>query len=223
MTHAPIRVGIVDDHPSITWGLERLIASESPRMIYAGLAHDLPGARALLTGQKPDIVLLDLDLGGADGGQLIKEFAGGTTRFVILTGLRDPQLRRSAMMAGAQGIVGKNEQPETILRAIVRVHAGELWLDRVETGEFVSRPRRQPQKQENNPFESLTNREREIVETAVELSGAPNKRLAELLGIGENTLRNALTTIYSKTGASNRVQLFAMASRHMVPPRARLN
>jgi len=208
-----IRVAIIDDHPSITWGFERLIATEMPRMSPVGTAHDLAGARRLLRDLRPDVALLDLDLEGESGIDLITEFADDAIRFLVLTGMRDENVRQDAVRAGARGVLGKSEQPGMIIRAIDRVHAGELWLDRARTGELVDSLRRQA-RSAADPFATLTPRERQIVAVALEHNGAPNKRIAEQLGIGENTLRNALSTIYSKTGVSNRLQLFALALEH---------
>lgn len=207
-----IRIAIIDDHPSITWGLERLISTEAPRMCPVGTAHDLPAARSLLQRTQPDVALLDLDLDGDHGIDLIADFSASVTRFLVLTGLRDESVRQEAVVAGARGILGKDEPPETILRAIDRVHAGELWLDRERTGRLVDSLRRRPAAPPD-PFLALTARERQIVEVLVRQNGAPNKRVAESLGISENTLRNALSTIYSKTGVANRLQLFALAAR----------
>lgn len=208
-----IRVAIIDDHPSITWGFERLIATEMPHMSPVGTAHDLAGARRLLREMRPDVALLDLDLDGESGIELIAEFADDAIRFLVLTGMRDENVRQDAVRAGARGVLGKSEQPAMIIRAIDRVHAGELWLDRARTGELVDSLRRQA-RSAADPFATLTPRERQIVAVALEHNGAPNKRIAEHLGIGENTLRNALSTIYSKTGVSNRLQLFALALEH---------
>ena len=208
-----IRVAIIDDHPSITWGFERLIASEMPRMSPVGTAHDLGSARRLLRDARPDIALLDLDLDGESGTTLIAEFADDAIRFLVLTGMRDENARQDAVRAGARGVLSKGEQPATIIRAIDRVHAGELWLDRARTGELVDSLRRQA-RSAVDPFAALTPRERQIVAAALEHNGAPNKLIAEHLGIGENTLRNALSTIYAKTGVSNRLQLHALALKH---------
>ncbi len=207
-----IRVAFVDDHPSITWGLERLIASESPRMSSVGSAHNLEAARSLLKHAVPDVVLLDLDLGGQAGAQLIGELADYPIRFLILTGLRDEQALDAAVLSGARGVLSKTEPPERILLAIDRIHAGELWMDRSRTGKVFERMRRRETDKLPDPFASLTARERVIVAAVVDMSGAPNKAVAQRLSISENTLRNALSTIYSKTGTVNRLQLFVMAS-----------
>lgn len=211
-SRTPIRVALVDDHPSITWGLRSLIETESPRMLAVGEAHDLPSARQLLQTSAPDVVVLDLDLGGESGTALIGEFLHAPMRFLLLTGMRDARPLDAALLAGARGVLSKTEKPERILRAIERVHAGELWMDRARGAALVDQLRRQASAQTPDPFASLTPREKEIVAATVDMNGAPNKRVAERLKISEATLRNALSTIYSKTGTANRLQLFALAS-----------
>lgn len=211
-----IRVALIDDHPSITWGLRCLIESEAPRMQAVGEAHDLDNARQLLRQSAPDVVVLDLDLQGKSGAVLIGEFLHLPMRFLMLTGLSDTRQHDAALLAGARGVLSKTEKPERILRAIERVRAGELWVDRSRGAALVDSLRRQAIDQTPNPFASLTAREREIVEVAARQPGEPNKMIAARLGIGENTLRNALSNIYAKTGAANRLQLFALASK-LVP------
>lgn len=213
-----IRIAIIDDHPSITWGLERLIATEGPRMTVVGCAHDLASARDLLRQSRPDVALLDIDLGGESGIDLLSEFGATPTHFLILTGLRDELAHERAMMAGARGVLSKSAEPGVILRAIDRIHAGELWLDRGRTTRLIDSLRRQAAEATADPFATLTVRERQIVAVAYEFNGATNARLAERLGIAENSLRNALSTIYAKLGVANRLQLFALAARHPPQP-----
>lgn len=205
-----IRVAIVDDHPSITWGLERLIASEAPRMQSVGVAHTLQDALELLLSTPADVVLLDLDIDGHSGLDLIVRLKGSNLRFLAFTGVRDERVVDAAIRAGARGVVSKHAQPETLIRAISRVHDGELWLDRAKVGRLVDNLR-EPARA-IDPFGRLTPREREIVALMVTRSDAPSKRLADELGITESTLRNALSVIYSKVGIGNRLQLFALAS-----------
>lgn len=209
-----IRVAIIDDHPSITWGLERLIATESPRMSCVGSANTLESATRLIAETRPDVAVLDLDLNGHSSVGLISATPDPSVRYLVYTGLRDPAGQEAAMLAGARGVLAKTESPDAVLRAIACVHAGEIWLDRARTGSLVESLRRQSGKPAvRDVLASLTPREREIVSTVVAQNGAPNKRIAELLGITEHTLRNALSTIYSKTGVGNRLQLYALASQ----------
>jgi two-component system nitrate/nitrite response regulator NarL len=214
-----IRVFLIDDHRSILWGLERLIASASPEMEVAGTATGATDALALLDGAAPDVILLDLDLGRESGLDAIPKLVNKSpAKILVLTGVRDKALHDQAVLAGARGVVEKEAAAETILAAIRKVHEGELWLDRAAAGRiFVEFSRqRAPQKPdpEQQKIAELTEREREIISAVVAEAGATAKAIADRLHISEHTLRNHLTSIYGKLGVANRLELFAYAHKH---------
>lgn len=212
-----IRVMLVDDHRSVLWGLEKLVNGEWPRMQVVAKATSAAGAMAGAAESSPDVVVLDLDLGGENGCDIIPPLINGRgARVLVLTGVRDGKLRETSILRGACGVVHKEEPAETLLRAIEKVHRGELWLDRATTGRVfveLSRPRAQPEP-ERRELDSLTVRERDIVAQLVADPGTDNKRLAEKLRIGEHTLRNHLSRIYDKLGVPNRLELYVYAQRH---------
>src|SRR4029078_10081163 len=83
----------------------------------------------------PDVVVLDLDLGGQNACEIIPRLVnGGGTRVLVWTGMRDSRAREQSILRGASGLVQKEEPAETLLRAIDKVHRGELWLHRLTTG-----------------------------------------------------------------------------------------
>lgn len=215
-----IRVFLIDDHRSILWGLERLMESATPPMRVVGSATHCAAALELLAQVEPDVILLDLDLGKESGLDAIpKLIARSSAKILLLTGVRDKALHDKAVLAGARGIVEKEAPADTILAAITKVHAGELWLDRAAAGRiFVEFSRRGTEEKRPDPEQrkiaSLTEREREIVALLGEHAGENAKKIAEKLGISENTLRNHLTSIYSKLGVDSRLALFAYAHRH---------
>src|SRR5215212_219075 len=214
-----IRVLLVDDHPLLLWGLQRLISADSSAMTVVGAATN--GAQALkLAGEvRPDVIVLDLDLGTESGADLIPGLlARAPARILVLADGRDVSLRDSAVLAGARGIVGKEEPVQQILRAIQKVHEGELWLDRSATGRlFVELSRAvngRPKTDAQTQIASLTKREREIV---FMLSSAPAvsvKGLAHQYHVSEKTLRNHLTSIYEKLGVGSRLELHMYAKSH---------
>ncbi len=218
-TENPIRVLLVDDHRSILWGLERLIESEKPRMEVVGKAANRAEALVLAAETRPDVVLLDLDLGAESGLDIIPELiARSKAKVLVLTGLRDTAVRDAAVLAGARGVVGKEAAPEDILRGIVKVHQGEIWLDREATGRIFVEFSRNGASEEADPerqkIASLTARECRIVSTIVGDPGATANTVAERLHISEHTLRNHLTSIYDKLGVANRLGLYVYANKH---------
>lgn len=202
-----IDVFLVDDHKCVVWGLERLIAGEQPRMRVAGKAHNrrdaLSGARAA----RPDVILLDLDLGADNGLDLLPDLATlADTAVIVLTGSRDGNALARAVSLGARGIVAKNEPADILLRAIDRVHHGELWLERATMTRMLDTLKHGRRDAEAD-LDALTPKERRIVAAVVEHRGANSREIAARLFISDHTLRNHLTTIYRKLDVRNRVEL----------------
>jgi two-component system nitrate/nitrite response regulator NarL len=215
----PIRVLLVDDHRSVLWGLERLIESVQPAMQVVGTAANCAEALALLDRISPDVILLDVDLGNESGIAAIPQLLSRTTaKVLVLTGVREQAVHDEAVLAGARGVVHKEEPADTILEAIRKVHAGQLWLDRNTTARLFAALTGQAPKRTADPeqakIDSLTAKEREIVAAIANHAGATARTIADMLHVTENTLRNHLTSIYAKLGVANRLELFAHARKH---------
>src|SRR5215831_7298368 len=121
----PIRILLVDDHAVVRAGLRMIIQSRAG-MAIVGEAGNRLDALALAGSESPDIILLDLDLGGDSGMALISDLKASApeARIIILTGLRDTEAHRQAVLAGAMGIVKKEKAAEVLISAIERVCAG---------------------------------------------------------------------------------------------------
>lgn len=212
-----IRILLVDDHKTMLWGLERLIQAEAPALALVGSASTADEAVALCAAQRPDIVLLDLDLKGSSSLEILPALlANGVTRAVILSANRDQATLTAAVRLGARGVVGKEAATEEVLNAVRKVHAGDLWLDQslmqALLGQIVApAPAANPEAQR---IASLTARERDVIGMIVQGKGALNKDLADRACISERTLRNHLTAIYQKLNVANRLELYVYATRH---------
>jgi two-component system, NarL family, nitrate/nitrite response regulator NarL len=211
-----IRVLLVDDHTVVRTGL-RMIIESRPNMLVIGEAANRADAISLAASQLPDIILLDLDLGDDSGMDVIPEMrAASKARIIILTGMRDREAHRQAIMLGAMGVVQKGKAVEDIINAIERVHAGEAWLDPAVMAsvlnEMSGAGRTQKADPEAEKIATLTNREREVVALIGE--GLKNKDIAERLFISETTVRHHLTSIFDKLEVSDRVELLIYAYRH---------
>jgi DNA-binding NarL/FixJ family response regulator len=221
---APIRIFIIDDHPTIIWGLERLIESEQPRMVVVGTATESAPAMELVEQAQPDVVLLDLDLGKENGldtiPALLKKSAA---KILVLTGVRDTSAHEAAIRAGALGVVGKEIASTELLQAIERVHRGELSVDRQMTERLlatISRNQTAPARSsEEEKIASLTARERDIMLSLMRQPQLPLKDVAASLVISERTLRNHLSSIYEKLGVSGRLELYVFTSKQMLDER----
>jgi len=216
----PIRVLLVDDHQSFLWGMVKLIESDSSNMKVMGTASDIAEALTILEREQPDVILLDIDLGGVNSLDSMPLLRNTTSAMVlILTGARDSETHERAVLAGARGVVQKEASAEMILKAIKRVYEGEIWLDRLTTGRIFSKLLDHSQNQvspEAAKIASLTSREREIVNVMVNQGHSTNKQIAIHLNMSEHTLRNHLSSIYSKLEVGNRLELVMYAVKHHI-------
>lgn len=215
---SPTRILIVDDHQIVLWGLEKLFECERPEFKVVGKATSCAEAIKLASRVKPDIVLLDIDLGNECGLDAIPVLtAHSETKVVALTDSRDSDLNDKAVLAGAMGIVAKEDPPHFILKAIEKVLKGEFWLDRATTGRIfleLSRQNKAGVSPVQQKISSLTTREREIIKTIVNNSEVTIQDIAKTIHISAHTLRNHLSAIYKKLGVGSRLELYAFAIKH---------
>ena len=213
----PIRVLLVDDHVIVRAGLRMLIENHKG-MVVVGEAGTRIDALSIAAREQPEIILLDLDMGKESGLDFLRELlaAAAGARVVMLTGVRDPEAHRRAVHLGAMGLVLKDKAAEILIKAIEKVHDGEVWLDRSLTASVLSEMSHADHTRKAAPeaakIESLTSREREIVGHVSE--GLKNKQIADRLFISEATVRNHLTSILSKLDLSDRFELALYAYRH---------
>ncbi len=218
----PIRILLIDDHAIVRAGLRMLIENHKG-MVVVGEAGNRIDALAIAAREKPQIILLDLDMGKESGLDFLRELLGATAgaRVVMLTGVRDPEAHRRAVHLGAMGLVLKDKAAEVLIKAIEKVHAGEVWLDRSLTASVLYEMSQTDQTSRADPeaekIKSLTSREREIVGLVCE--GLKNKQIGERLFISEATVRNHLTSILSKLEVSDRFELALYSYRqHLAKP-----
>lgn len=216
-----IRIMLVDDHQTMLWGLIRLIETEKPRMEVVGTAQTGSEALEKIAALAPDVVLLDLDLGGSSALELLPVLQSNPQlRVLIFTGERDQEKLDLAVFRGARGIVRKDAPAELLLKAIEKTAEGEIWLDRGTLGrvfsEFLApKPPDKPDPEADKKA-TLTAKERKIIHVIVQGNGALNKTLADRLFISDHTLRNHLTSIYQKLGVNNRLELYVYALKHQL-------
>ena len=218
----PIRILLVDDHVIVRAGLRMLIENHKG-MVVVGEAGNRTDALSIAARDKPTIILLDLDMGKESGLDFLRELLDSSSgaRVVMLTGVRDPDAHRRAVHLGAMGLVLKDKAAEVLIKAIEKVHAGEVWLDRSLTASVLSEMSNASQRRKEDPeadkIRALTSREREIVGLVCE--GLKNRQIGDRLFISEATVRNHLTSILSKLELSDRFELALYAYRqHLAKP-----
>jgi DNA-binding NarL/FixJ family response regulator len=221
---SPIRILLVDDHAIVRAGLRMLIESQ-PGLLVIGEAATRAEALQIATREQPQIILLDLQLHGERGADMLQQLlaAAPTARVVVLTGVTEAAAHRDAVRLGAMGVVLKDQAADVLVKAIERVHAGEVWLDSGMIAsilsEFARHDRATPIDPDTARIASLTAREREVVALVGE--GLKNKQIAQRLVISEATVSHHLTSIFEKLGVGGRFDLVIYAFRHNLiqPPR----
>jgi DNA-binding NarL/FixJ family response regulator len=212
----PVRVLLVDDHVVVRRGLRMLLDSDAAFEV-VGEAGDRAGTLRLAAATRSDLVLLDLDLGNEDGADLIREIRAVSpeTRVLVLTGIRDTVLHRRAVQLGAAGVVVKDAAPDVLLKAIRKVHAGEVWLDHATTARILAEMSDGGRALRSDPdaaaIATLSRREIEVIELLGE--GLSNRRIAERLFLSETTVRHHLSSIFSKLDVHDRLELLLFAHR----------
>jgi len=192
-----------------------MLIDQNPAMKVIGVAGNRSEALALAASEQPNMIILDILLGDEDGLSFLPELREVTrnARVLVLTGLRSSESQRRAIRAGAMGIVLKEHAAEVLIKAINKVHQGEVWLDRSMMGAVLDEMTQAPEiDPEGARIAGLTDREREVIALIAE--GLRNKQIGQRLFISETTVTHHLSSIFSKLDVSDRLELIIYAFRH---------
>jgi DNA-binding NarL/FixJ family response regulator len=222
---APIRVLIADDSSLFRDGLANLVAAQKDLHV-AGTVDSAVTANEQVRQVRPDIVLLGWPGGNPASQRIFAAIQEGklATRVIMMIADDAKEDFVEAIRLGCSGIVPKRTSTELLLKSIRKVHAGEIWLDRISTADVI---RRLAKKGAGNggtrqglreQGAALSVREREIVGLIAQ--GFKNKDMAERLFISEQTVKNHLHNIFDKLGVSDRLELALYAIHHKLHDRA---
>lgn len=208
----PIKVLIVDGQRIVLSGLKLLIESDA-RFRVSGIATNREEALEQIGLQEPDVIVLELVMGDDNALYMIPVLlARCKANIVILTGSRNLPLHDQAVIAGARGIVAKDEAPQTLFSAIEKINQGELWVNRNATARILLEIAKAHAPKQAGPEEkklaSLTKKEEKVLQAVVASSDKQLKVVADGLCISQHTLRNHLAAIYEKLGVTSRLELY---------------
>jgi two-component system invasion response regulator UvrY len=196
-----MKILIVDDHAIVRDGLARLLASEGDHELR--LAANGREALAVARTFASELVILDLNLPGLGGLELLRRLARAQTgKILVLSMHAEPLYARRALEAGAQGYVSKNAAPDELLAAVRRVAAGGRYIE-AEIAQALALGAGA------EALDALSPRELEIMRLLA--GGASLAEIAEALGASYKTIANTCTLIKSKLGVARTADLVRLA------------
>jgi len=209
-----IRVVLVDDHAMVRAGLQQLLDGD-PQIQVVGTAADGEAAVAVVQAERPDVVLMDLQMPGTDGVSATRQIGevAPAVKVVIVTSFSDRERIVGALDAGAIGYLLKDAEPEEILAGVQAAARGESPLHPRAARELLA-SRVDPGHRRDTEGVDLTPREVEVLVLVRE--GLANKQVARRLGISERTVKAHLTSCFQRIGVADRTQAALWAERHGV-------
>ena len=203
------RILLADDHPMIRAALEALLRDTSFEIV--GMVGTGEAALRDIDRLEPDILLLDLQMPGGNGMDVLRRLRAGrsTTRIVLLTAAIEDAALLEAKGLNVDGIVLKNADPAFLLDCLERVSHGRSWID----PELAAHAKKLSQELTAGVRPQLAPRERQVI--GFVRRGLRNREIAEQLGVKEGTVKAYLHTIFEKLGVSSRTELATRADEFL--------
>jgi DNA-binding NarL/FixJ family response regulator len=210
-----IRVLICDDQAIVCEGLQVILESDAAIQVM-GIAHD--GAEALekVAALKPNLVLMDLKMPGMNGIQATRQLRAlyPEIKVLVLTTYDADEWVFDAIRSGASGYLLKNTAPAVLLAAVKGTAEGKTHVDPDVAGKLfthVTRAEGYTSSNGSDEIESLSEREREVLQLIAK--GLNNRQISEQLFLSEGTVRNYVSSIFSKLNVTDRTQAALIAVR----------
>src|SRR5512135_448972 len=210
------RIILVDDHTLFRKGLAELLEREGQISVVA-MTGNPDDIRVLLGRHSPDVLILDLNMPGTDGINLMQQLKseGFTPPILILTVSEAEEDLARALRSGANGYLLKSMEPDEVVDALQRAVKGETVVAPAMTAKLISLLDNKVSSA-NSLLDSLTHREREIL--AHLAKGGSNKAIARELDISYDTVKLHVRHILAKLNLSSRVEAAVFAVEHKLAP-----
>jgi DNA-binding NarL/FixJ family response regulator len=209
------RTVLVDGNPILRFGLREILTA-SAEVAIVGEASRCNEACAAVSLLRPDLVVFDLELEDACGGEVIRRFRDRFPSLlaVIYTARREPEIIAEALACGIQGYMLKTSPNERIREAVEHVAAGRAYLDPDITATVLAQVANAPEQREERP--TLSAKEQAVL--LLLASGRRNKQIAEDLHITERTVKFHVSSILRQLQATNRTEAVRTAERLRLLP-----
>ena len=203
-----VKILIADGYPIFREGLKHLLSAQKDFEVLGEAADSIEALR-LMELLKPDVLLLDMAMPPLNGMEVLERSDGNlrTTRVIMLSVTADTNQTVQALELGACGVLRKEVSSEILLKSIRAVVQGQYWVGRRDMAGAIDALRSVRSLKSENASRNfgLSPREMQILQGLVE--GLPNKEIARSFGISEQTVKHHISSIFDKTGMSNRLEL----------------
>jgi DNA-binding NarL/FixJ family response regulator len=207
-----IKVLVADDHAVVRRGLRQILA-ETPDILVAGEASTVPEVRRLVQDQRWDVVVLDLNMPGGGGLELLGEIRRQTPcpRVLVLTVSPEEQYAVRAIRAGAAGFLTKESAPERLIEAVRKIAAGGRHVSPELAEALASLVAGETN---GAPHERLSDREFEVLKMLA--SGRTVSQIAQELALSVKTVSTHRTRILKKMDMKTNAELTHYAVKNGV-------
>lgn len=207
-----IRVLLADDHPVFRHGLRALLGALPDVEVVADSADGVEAVR-LAMAERPDVVVMDLQMPNLDGISATRRIVESAPEVgvLVLTMFEDDESVFAAMRAGARGYLVKGADSPEVQRAIAAVSAGEAIFGPGVAERVLGYLTRPLSARDDVVFPQLTDREREVLELIA--AGHQNAAIASRLSLSPKTVRNNVSSIFTKLQVADRSEAIVRARR----------
>jgi DNA-binding NarL/FixJ family response regulator len=203
---------IVEDHPLFRAMLVQLINTEIEMAVCCEADNSLD-AMALIDKNRPDAAIVDLNLMGTNGLELIKSLKARHIQLpVLVVSMHEERLyAERALRAGARGYISKQEPPTEVVKAIRKVLDGQIYVSERISGVILERLAYTHKAQQPTGMDALSDREIEVFQLVGR--GLNAREIAEQLKLGASTVDSYRARIKDKLGIKNAAELCQRAAQ----------
>jgi two-component system, NarL family, response regulator NreC len=214
-----ISIVLADDHQVVRKGVQALLRNEADFNVIGETSDGLETVK-LVEESRPDILVLDLMMGGINGLEVTRQVSKRSPRtgIVILSMHSNEAYVLEALRAGAKAYVLKDNPTDELIHAIREVIVGHRYLSSPLSERAIEMYTKKTEIQNGDPYDQLTTREREILQMAAQ--ACSNAEIAEKLFISPRTVETHRANLMRKLNLHNNSQLLQYAMKKGIIPEA---
>lgn len=210
---------LADDHHIVRQGLRALLVEQTDFKVVGEAGDGLEAVR-LIDRLKPDVLVLDLMMGGMNGLEVARQVTklSPKTRIVVLSMYGDESYVAEALRVGAKGYILKESSSDELVRAVREVCVGKRYLGPPISEMVIDSYMKKTESTRFDPYDTLTTREREVLHLAAQ--GATNSEIAEKLFISRRTVEIHRASMMRKLNLQTQTDLIRYAIQRGILPSA---